>query len=53
MTTGPTEMFIRSWTTYRLVVDHDLMEHRELTAALAAAIHAWLAQRDPAAPKPT
>ncbi|MCS5693141.1 class I SAM-dependent methyltransferase [Cyanobium sp. FGCU-6] len=48
----PIEMFRRQWTTYRLAVDHDLMEHRGLTAALAAAIDDWLASRDPAAPAP-
>ncbi|MFO0016564.1 MAG: class I SAM-dependent methyltransferase [Synechococcaceae cyanobacterium] len=29
------ELFRRSWQSYRLVLDHDLMEHRSLSAALA------------------
>jgi SAM-dependent methyltransferase len=52
MAAEPIEMFRRQWTTYRRVVDNDLMEHRGLTAALAAAIDGWLAERDPAAPSP-
>lgn len=52
MAAEPIEMFRRQWTTYRRVVDHDLMEHRGLTAALAAAIDGWLAERDPAAAPP-
>lgn len=29
------ELFRRSWRSYRLVLEHDLMEHRSLSAALA------------------
>lgn len=28
------DFFDRQWSTYRAVVDHDLMQHRALTAAL-------------------
>jgi SAM-dependent methyltransferase len=44
--------FARHWLTYRRVLEHDLMEHRALTAALGAAIDAWLARRGPAAAAP-
>ncbi|KEF40862.1 MAG: SAM-dependent methyltransferase [Cyanobium sp. CACIAM 14] len=44
--------FARHWSTYRRVLDHDLMEHRALTAALAAAIDSWLVARGPTAPAP-
>lgn len=33
----------RQWDTYRSVVDHDWMEHRELSAACGGALEAWLA----------
>lgn len=38
MAAEPIEMFRRNWTTYRRVVEHDLMEHRGLTEALAATL---------------
>ncbi len=34
------ELFRRSWQSYRRVLDHDLMEHRSLTAALAPELRA-------------
>ncbi|MFZ9850865.1 MAG: class I SAM-dependent methyltransferase [Vulcanococcus sp.] len=46
------ELFDRQWTSYRLVVDHNLMEHQQVAGATAAAIEAWLAQRPAAAPPP-
>jgi len=39
------EFFERQWRSYRAVVAHDLMEHRAVAAATAAAIDGWLAQR--------
>ncbi len=39
------DFFDRQWSTYRRVVDHDLMEHQALSAATTAAIEGWLAQR--------
>jgi SAM-dependent methyltransferase len=39
------DFFDRQWSTYRAVVDHDLMQHRALTAALGQALEAWLAAR--------
>lgn len=46
------DLFARQWATYRAVVHHDLMEHSGGTAATAAALAGWLAQRpaDAAAP---
>jgi SAM-dependent methyltransferase len=44
------DFFDRQWSTYRRVVDHDLMEHRALTAATARAINDWLAARPAGAP---
>jgi hypothetical protein len=32
------DFFDRQWSTYRAVVDHDLMQHRALTAALGQAL---------------
>jgi SAM-dependent methyltransferase len=43
------ELFRRSWQSYRLVLEHDLMEHRSLTAALEPQLRAvcqrWRQQR--------
>ncbi len=39
------DFFDRQWSTYRAVVDHDLMQHRALTVALTEAVEAWLAAR--------
>ncbi|CAK6701324.1 methyltransferase [Synechococcus sp. CBW1107] len=46
------DFFDRQWSTYRRVVDHDLMEHQALSAATTAAIEGWLAQRPPGSPQP-
>lgn len=50
------EFFEQQWASYRAIVDHDLMEHRALTRATAAAIDAWLDRRPwehPGASPPT
>lgn len=44
--------FSRHWSTYRQVLEHDLMEHGALTAALTGTIDGWLEQRGPGAPAP-
>lgn len=46
------DLFERQWSTYRRVVDHDLMEHKALSAAITAAIEGWLAQRPSGSPLP-
>jgi len=46
------DFFDRQWSTYRRVVDHDLMEHQALSAATTAAIEGWLAQRPQGAAPP-
>jgi hypothetical protein len=45
-------LFERQWTTYRTVVSHDLMEHRALATATAAALERWLARRPAHTPAP-
>jgi SAM-dependent methyltransferase len=47
------ELFERRWTSYRAVVEHDLMEHRGLAQATAAALQQWLDQRGENAERPT
>lgn len=47
------DFFAQQWSTYRAVVDHDLMEHRGLSAAIQATLSSWLAARGPQAPAPT
>ena len=39
------DLFNRQWSTYRQIVDHDLMEHRALSAELAKALNSYLQQR--------
>lgn len=39
------DLFSRQWATYRTVVSADLMEHRAVADATAAALESWLAQR--------
>jgi cyclopropane fatty-acyl-phospholipid synthase-like methyltransferase len=46
------DFFERQWSSYRAVVEHDLMEHRAAAAAAATTLHAWLAQRPAAATAP-
>jgi SAM-dependent methyltransferase len=47
------DFFERQWSSYRAVVEHDLMEHRAVANATATAIDAWLAARpaDASAPR--
>ena len=44
--------FSRHWSTYRRVLEHDLMEHGALTAALTRTSTAGWRQRGPAEPPP-
>jgi SAM-dependent methyltransferase len=44
------DFFERQWSSYRAIVEHDLMEHRAVAAATAAAIERWLATRHGDAP---
>jgi len=46
------DFFERQWSSYRAVVEHDLMEHRAAAAAVATALHHWLAQRPAEATPP-
>jgi SAM-dependent methyltransferase len=46
------DLFAQQWATYRAVVSADLMEHRAVAAATAAALEGWLAQRPEDAPAP-
>jgi len=46
------DLFERQWSSYRAIVDHNLMEHREVAAATAAALEDWLMQRPEDAPPP-
>jgi 2-polyprenyl-3-methyl-5-hydroxy-6-metoxy-1,4-benzoquinol methylase len=46
------DLFEQQWSSYRTIVDHNLMEHREVAAATAAALEGWLAQRPADAPAP-
>ncbi|WP_235300074.1 hypothetical protein [Synechococcus sp. GFB01] len=45
-------LFEQQWATYRAVVEHDLMEHRALGEATAAAIGSWLDRRPAGAASP-
>ncbi|MCH9714179.1 MAG: class I SAM-dependent methyltransferase [Cyanobacteria bacterium] len=47
------DFFERQWSSYRAVVEHNLMEHRAVAAATAIAIDAWLAARPGHAPAAT
>jgi hypothetical protein len=38
----PMDFFDRQWRSYRAIVDHDLMEHRAVAAATAAAVETGL-----------
>lgn len=44
--------FSRHWSTYRQVLEHDLMEHGALTAAITRTVDDWLEQRGSGAPAP-
>jgi SAM-dependent methyltransferase len=43
------DFFERQWSSYRAVVEHDLMEHRAAATAVATALQEWLARRPAAA----
>ena len=36
------DLFERQWQTYRSVVDHDWMEHRDMSAACSDALRTWM-----------
>lgn len=44
------ELFDQRWQTYRRVLDHNLMEHQEVSRATETAIREWLQQRPATAP---
>ena len=46
------DFFERQWTSYRAIVEHDLMEHQAVAGATAKAIEHWLATRAASAAKP-
>lgn len=46
------DLFERQWSSYRAVVNHNLMEHREVAAATGAVLEDWLKQRPQDAPPP-
>ena len=46
------DLFERQWSSYRAIVDHNLMEHREVAAATAAVLEDWIMQRPEDAPPP-
>ena len=46
---GSMDFFERQWSSYRAIVEHDLMEHQAVAKATAEAIDTWLAARPPAA----
>lgn len=46
------DLFERQWASYRAIVDHNLMEHREVAAATVAVLEDWLQQRAEDAPPP-
>lgn len=46
------DFFERQWSSYRAVVEHDLMEHRAAASAVATALQQWLAQRPAEAAAP-
>ena len=47
------DFFERQWSSYRAIVEHDLMEHRAVADATAWAIETWLAARPAGAPAPS
>jgi trans-aconitate methyltransferase len=44
------DFFAQQWSSYRAVVEHDLMEHQAVASATAAALEGWLAARSAEAP---
>jgi len=49
---GAMDFFERQWSSYRAIVEHDLMEHRAVAGATARAIDGWLAARPATAAAP-
>ena len=39
------DLFERQWATYRVLVEHNYMEHRDISDATTDAIHQWMARR--------
>jgi SAM-dependent methyltransferase len=46
------DLFAQQWASYRAVVEHDLMEHRAITAHTAATLEHWLTARPEGARAP-
>lgn len=46
------DFFERQWSSYRAIVEHDLMEHRAVAEATASAIDDWLTARPAGAAAP-
>jgi len=46
------DFFERQWSSYRAIVEHDLMEHHAVAEATADAIDSWLQSRPASAPAP-
>ena len=36
------DLFDRQWSSYRAIVEHNLMEHRQVADATADALQGWL-----------
>ena len=47
------DLFDRQWSSYRAIVEHNLMEHRQVADATADALQGWLAQRPAQARAPS
>ena len=50
---GVMDFFERQWSSYRAIVEHDLMEHRAVADATGSAIEAWLQARPAGAAAPS
>lgn len=46
------DFFDRQWSSYRAIVEHNLMEHRQVAQATTEVIEGWLATRPAEAPAP-
>jgi len=47
-----TDLFNQAWATYRTVLEHNLMEHRQVAEAIARELDHWLTRRTARAPAP-
>jgi hypothetical protein len=47
------DFFERQWSSYRVIVEHNLMDHRAVADATALAIETWLAARPASSPAPS